>query len=454
MPKSNRKTQLPKKLRSESPPPELEDAVAPELTEGEASTGTPTPGTYVVSEADTASGTSSATEDNFIPPLPVVPAPKGKTPTTSSSSPPPEPAPRLVDTANLLFAHSPRPDITFDQARGRAAHLRRRLDELHQETLQGLQADHRPGTSRPAARSNSPPRPGATFDATLSEGQLEQIKRYLQGQQLLSKDRSDEGASASARCNPDPSQDDLLTIPLLTSYRIAFRNHFEGVTCKILRLNSAKYMILYIATYGKQCPLNCGKGPCDTKTYAQHLAKEHPSAILLQCPVAGCGGTSYSVHQFLYHFLRTHGANQNPLAAFVSNRLRNCPYGSCPSELGHYIRKGSETSGATLAAHLAKDHLQSLAVCNCGPESFDTLKLLHHLWDSYPEISAIYRRVEQFLQDVRNITRTRGSLLTQSIPVSTALDIRRVDFNCKGLPNEIEFIDLPRRETRVQAQTL
>ena len=66
MPKSNRKTQLPKKLRSESPPPELEDAVAPEFTEGEASAETPTPGTYVVSEADTASGTSSATEDNFI----------------------------------------------------------------------------------------------------------------------------------------------------------------------------------------------------------------------------------------------------------------------------------------------------------------------------------------------------------------------------------------------------
>jgi len=112
MPKSNRKTQPPKKLRSESPPPEVEDAVAPELTDGEASAGTPTPDTYVVSEAETASGTSSATEDNFIPPLPVVPAPLGKTPTTSSSSLLPEPAPRIVDTANLLLAHSPRPDIT------------------------------------------------------------------------------------------------------------------------------------------------------------------------------------------------------------------------------------------------------------------------------------------------------------------------------------------------------
>ena len=454
MPKSNRKTQPPKKLRSESPPPEVEDAVAPELTDGEASAGTPTPGTYVVSEAETASGTSSATEDNFIPPLPVVPAPLGKTPTTSSSSLLPEPAPRIVDTANLLLAHSPRPDITFDQARGRAAHLRRRLDELHQETQPGLKLVHRAGTSRPTARPTSPPRPGATLDAALSKEQLEQIKKYLQGQQLLPKDKSDEGASTSARSNPDPPQDELFTIPLLASYRIAFRNHFEGVTCKILRLNSAKYMILYLATYGRQCPLNCGKGPCDPETYDQHIAKEHPSAVLLQCPVAGCGGTSFSVHQFLYHFLRAHGAGQNPLAAFVSNRIRNCPYGSCPTDIGHYIRKGSETSGLTLATHLAKDHLQSLAVCNCGPESFDALKLLHHLWDSYPEIPALYYRVEQFLRDVRHITRTRGGLLTQSIPVSTALDIRRVDFNCKGLPNEIEFIDLPRRETRVQAQTL
>ena len=270
----------------------------------------------------------------------------------------------------------------------------------------------------------------------------------------LPQDRSQEGASPSAKPNPDPSQDDLFTIPLLTSYRIAFRNHFEGVTCKILRLNSAKYLILYIATYSKKCPLNCGKGPCDPETYDQHLAKEHPSAILLQCPVGGCGAAFFSVHQFLYHFLRAHGTSQNPLASFISNRLRNCPYGGCPSGTGYHIRQGSETSGSTLAAHLAKEHRQSLAVCNCGPESFDALKLIHHLWDSYPEISSIYRRVEWFLQDVRNITRTKGSLLTQSIPVSTALDIRCVDFNCKGLPNEVEFIDLPRRETRVQAQAL
>ena len=74
--------------------------------------------------------------------------------------------------------------------------------------------------------------------------------------------------------------------------------------------------------------------------------------------------------------------------------------------------------------------------------------------DSFPEIAALYRRVEHLLQDVRNITRTRGQILTQSIPMSTALDVRRVNFNCKGLPNEIEFIDVPRRETSVQAQRL
>ena len=52
---------MPKKPRTETPPlAELEDAIAPELAEGETPTGTPNPGTYVVSEADTASGASSA----------------------------------------------------------------------------------------------------------------------------------------------------------------------------------------------------------------------------------------------------------------------------------------------------------------------------------------------------------------------------------------------------------
>ena len=110
MPKSSRKTQPSKKLRSETPPPaELEDAITPELAEGETPVGTPTPSTYIVSEADTASGASSAGEDNFVMPLPVVPAPTGKAPKTSPPARSPEPAPRLVDTANLLFAHDPEP---------------------------------------------------------------------------------------------------------------------------------------------------------------------------------------------------------------------------------------------------------------------------------------------------------------------------------------------------------
>ena len=46
MPKSSRKSQPSKKLRSETPPPaELEDAITPELAEGKASVGTPTPST-------------------------------------------------------------------------------------------------------------------------------------------------------------------------------------------------------------------------------------------------------------------------------------------------------------------------------------------------------------------------------------------------------------------------
>ena len=350
------------------------------------------------------------------------------------------------------------------------------MDELHKETVQGLRPEPRPGTSRPTARSTSPPRPGAStsqaltltasqwtappcqpgvsLSSALTADQLAQIKTYLQGQQLLPEDKNSEEAPASARPDAEPLHKELFTIPLLPSYRNAFRNHFEGVTCKILRLNSSRYIILYIVTYNNQCPLNCGKGPCDPATYSQHLAQEHPSALLLQCPVPGCASSFFGVHQFLYHLLRTHGPSHNPLAPFVSNRLRNCPYGGCPSETGYYIRKGSETSGSTLPTHLAKNHLQSLAVCNCGPESFDAIKLLHHLWDSYPEIPALYRRVEYFLQDVRNITRTKGHILTQSIPMSTALDVRRVNFNCKGLPNEIEFIDVPRRETSVQAQRL
>ena len=158
MPKSSRKTQLPKKLCTETPPPaELENAIMPELAEGETLVGTPTPSTYVVSEADTASGASSGGEDNFVTPLPVVPAPTGKAPKTLPPAQSPEPAPRLVDTANLLFAHVPGTGtISFDVARGRAAHLRRQLDELHKETILGLKPEDSPGTSRSAARPTSP----------------------------------------------------------------------------------------------------------------------------------------------------------------------------------------------------------------------------------------------------------------------------------------------------------
>ena len=140
MPKS-RKSQpaMSKKPCTKTPPTaELEDAIAPELAEGKTPAGTPTPVTYVVSVADTASGASSAGEDNFVTPLPVIPAPTGKASKAPAADSTPKPAPTLVDTANLLFAHSPG-TISSDVARGRAAHLRRRLDELHRETLLGLQ---------------------------------------------------------------------------------------------------------------------------------------------------------------------------------------------------------------------------------------------------------------------------------------------------------------------------
>ena len=105
---------------------EIEDAITSEVVEAETSVGTPTLETYIVSNAETASGVSSAGEDNFITPLPVVPAPKGKI--TKATTPAPDPAPRLVDTANLLFAHSLG---TISSDRGRAAHLQCRLDEAH-----------------------------------------------------------------------------------------------------------------------------------------------------------------------------------------------------------------------------------------------------------------------------------------------------------------------------------
>lgn len=104
--------------------------------------------------------------------------------------------------------------------------------------------------------------------------------------------------------------------------------------------------------------------------------------------------------------------------------------------------------------HLLGHHSEGRVSCSCTPQKFDALRLLHHLWESFPEIPSLYRQIELLLADIRNITRTKGHLLTQSIPMTTAVDVRRVDFNCKGLPNEIEFIDVPRYETSVQAQRL
>ena len=161
-----------------------------------------------------------------------------------------------MDTANLLFAHVPgTKTITFDVARGRAAHLRRRLDDLHKETVLGLKQEPRPGTSRPAVRPNSPPRPGTSTDqaltaahwswpvarsaspchpgvtlsSALTASQLTQIKAYLQGQQLLPEDRSNEEtpasastpASTSAKPAAEPLSRDLFNLPLLPSYRNA-----------------------------------------------------------------------------------------------------------------------------------------------------------------------------------------------------------------------------------------
>ena len=141
----------------------------------------------------------------------------------------------------------------------------------------------------------------------------------------------------------------------------------------------------------------------------------------------------------------------NPLTHFIDNRLRICPYGGCSPDTRYTNSRGGE-HGAPLSAHLARNHHQSIVSCGCGKEQFDAIKLLHHLWESFPEIAALNRRVELFLEDIRNITRTKGQLLTQSIPISTALDVKKVDFNCRGLPNEIEYIDFHRHDANVQAQ--
>ena len=128
MPK-NRKIQpaVPKMPCTETPPisVEVEDEItAPEAVDAENSTGTPTLATYVVSDAEAASGASSVEEDTFLTPLPVpvVPAPRGKTPSSSPAASSSEQAPRLVDAANLLFNPPPR-TINSDVARGRGCLL-------------------------------------------------------------------------------------------------------------------------------------------------------------------------------------------------------------------------------------------------------------------------------------------------------------------------------------------
>ena len=166
--------------------------------EDETPTRTPDPGTYVVSEIDTAlaSGASSAGEDSFITPLPVVPAPTGKASKAPTTDPTPEPAPRIVDAANLLLAPQ-FGTIAAEVSRGRAAHLRRRLDELHKETLASLEPGA--GTSKSAVRTTSPPRPGTSPGQLLSVAQLTQVRNYLQGQYIVIEDRGDGVAVATPK---------------------------------------------------------------------------------------------------------------------------------------------------------------------------------------------------------------------------------------------------------------
>ena len=179
MPK-NRKIQVAasKNPRTKNPPVDVEDEItAPEAVDAETSTSA----TYEVSEAATASGASSVEEENFVTPLPVpvVPAPRGRTTDSTLAAPTPDPAPRISDAANLLF--SPLPDsIHPDVVRGRAALHRRRIEQTHQATLSGLQSESRP---------ISPPRPGTRGDA-LSTAHLHQIRGYLQDQQVIIEDKT------------------------------------------------------------------------------------------------------------------------------------------------------------------------------------------------------------------------------------------------------------------------
>ena len=261
MPK-NRKAQVaaPKKPRTGELPVEVEDEILASETTG---VGPSTSGTYVVSEAETASGASSVDEDSFITPLPVP-----------------------VDAANLLF-NPPAGSIHPDMIRVRTDQLRERVEQTCQAALQGINP-----------RPDTPPRPG-TQTETLSAAQLQQIREYLQNQEIPAEDRATQSRAPAPTTPPQPgtaAPAKLFTLPLLPTYRSAFINHFEGVTSKILKLSPTKYIVLYLAIYNQRCPLNCGKTPIKPEDYREHLVAVHPSALLLQCPAFGCGSSFFGAH--------------------------------------------------------------------------------------------------------------------------------------------------------------
>ena len=183
-----------------------------------------------------------------------------------------------------------------------------------------------------------------------------------------------------------PATNATQLLPLLPAYRTALRNHFKGVTSKLLKLTPTKYIVLYLATYNQKCPINCDKGPCTPETYQQHLAKEHPSAILLQCPTAGCGSSFYGVHQLFHHLLKAHDPRNNLLTKFIYTNFRLCPYGCSADNRHPTIIPGNQN--ASLDVPLLGHHPTSRIPYNCGPAQLDALKLLHHLWDAFPGSSA------------------------------------------------------------------
>ena len=194
-----------------------------------------------------------------------------------------------MDAANLLF-NPPAGSIHPDVIRAKTDQLRRRVEQTCQLQGVNLRTDVN-------FRSDSPPRPG-TQTETLSAAQLQQIREYLQNQEVLADDRATQSRAAPTT-PPQPGTAPpakLFTLPLLPIYRSAFINHFEGVTSKILKLSPTKYIVLYLAIYNQRCPLNCGQTPIKPENYREHLAAVHPSALLLQCPAFGCGSSFFGAH--------------------------------------------------------------------------------------------------------------------------------------------------------------